>query len=183
MTDYNPHCRKNAFKWNEEAVSVLKALYVTESMSAQIVSEKMSAQFKARISRQAVIGKLHQLNITRGQPLVSKPNPNHANRKKRAGPATPKVVVSSVTGAAVRTGQPKAGYLPPEPVVPGVRKVTLMMLKPGDCRWPVTASAPHFFCGLRVDGDHHYCAAHREAAKPKDPAKAQADIEKAAKYA
>lgn len=187
MTAHNPHCRKNAFRWTDDAVSALKKYYVAENLSASLVAEAMSEKFNARISRHAVVGKLHLLGITRGPPLVSKkttkPVPYLETKKRRPGPSSRKASVSPLTGQVVRAGQPKAGYMPPEPEVEGVRKVTLMMLKLGECRWPVSAGAPHYFCGLRVESGHHYCPAHREAARPKDPAKAEADIDRAAKYA
>lgn len=168
------------FPWSEQAHKDLRDLYVTQGLSASLTAEHLQKKYDHPISRQSVIGKLHKLNITRGQPTVSKPKPRQSPIKKAA--ASKSVVTSSITGTGLRRGTPRAGFIPAEPYVAGVRKVTLMMLRSGECHWPVSAHAPHYFCGL-PSGDHKYCSAHRAAAKPIDPAKAAAEIEKAAKYA
>lgn len=175
---------KRKFPWSEAAHKRLKELYVGQAMSASLVAETLSKEFGHPITRHAVIGKLHLLRITRAKPpKQAKPHPHHQGpRKPKRKPVTKKLVVSPVTGSVMRRGTPKAGFIPPEPVVPGVRKVTLMMLNAGDCHWPVTPHAPHFFCGL-PSGQHRYCEAHRQASKPQDVAQAVAEIERAAKYA
>ena len=38
--------------------------------------------------------------------------------------------------------------------------VSLIELKPGECRWPITREPPHLFCGLQVSDNRVYCVWH-----------------------
>jgi hypothetical protein len=60
---------------------------------------------------------------------------------------------------------PKPRQPPPEPPraepeIFTMRRLTLLELGPGTCRWPVGDAPPYLFCGNPTDPDRVYCPVH-----------------------
>lgn len=172
---HNPEARTK-FVWSEEAKADLRRLYLDEDKSASACAEALTAAYKEFLSERSVRSKLQSLKIKKGK--LAKPKPQEkpkAARKKLS-------VISNITGSPVRKSEPQKPYFPPQTVVPGARKVTIMALKSCECRWPVTDHAPFFFCGLRAT-DGPYCEGHKKASRPADMQKAEAEMMANVKYA
>lgn len=107
-----------------------------------------------------------------GQPVTPK---KAAPAKKNGQPA-----FSQLTGLRV-VAEVKPGYFPPEPVAREPLRVTLMELEVHSCRWPVTASAPFFFCGHRSEAGGPYCHDHMAARVASDQRRAAKGLEAYAK--
>lgn len=87
--------------------------------------------------------------------------PNH--KTKPAQPLTTKPAPSG--GRKGPSPVPDQGGLDQFP-----KRKTLMQRTAKDCCWPITAGAPWFYCGERVQSGQSYCqghmAARRDAANP-----------------
>lgn len=72
---------------------------------------------------------------------------------------------ATITGPAppLRNAEPaKAASIPPAVVLPGSRAVPLADLSAHECRYPVSTTTPHRFCGLPATPGAPYCAKHRQ---------------------
>lgn len=139
-------------------VGRLRALWAEGLSASQIAAELNSA------SRNAVLGKLNRLDLLkRNRPKKEKAahvpkapgtylGPNNVRKVVRAAPQSRLGVISSV------------------PVIPVSKRVALIDLEFGQCRWP--EGDPHEsdfgFCGrpqhTPFDGFTQYCAAHNAVA-------------------
>lgn len=120
--------------WSEEQFSLLKELW-SEGWSAS----QIGAQIK--MSRNAVIGKVHRTGLTRAKPPAPKRPPRPKGRERPPG-------------VPVTASLPPLPVEVPEPVAGGVG---LMDLKGTHCRAVI---------GLGDDGLARYCGAHKEVASP-----------------
>lgn len=140
----------------------------TETMDAQLTrlladglsSSQIAAQMCCGISRNAVIGRVSRLGLSR--PVVIK------KKKLRKPPAAPKVrakPVSIIVNAdshrnRFRTSQAVADEIAPircAEVIP--RNVSLIDLEPDDCRYPY-GDGPFVFCGHAKEAGSPYCYPH-----------------------
>lgn len=164
--------------WAEKVVERMTTLW-REQNSASIIAEKLSEEFKAPFTRNAVIGKIHRLNLV-GQGAPKNTSPEYV-RKTRSGKGTVKGPVNSFKSG-------KGGgntILPPTPVVeqPGIAipksgRVSLDSLRFNSCRWP--------FGDPRDEENFSYCGDHAIPGKPYCPTHQQLayrPIEKKAKPA
>jgi GcrA cell cycle regulator len=150
--------------WTDERVELLKRLW-TDGLSASQIANQLGG-----VSRNAVIGKVHRLNLSgRAKPASSTPRP----RKPRpAAPHRPpgRTFVSGNTALKVHA-QPAPRRAPaPVPiediVVPISLNVSLLSLSDQMCKWPVgdpTHSDFHF-CGHRNFNSLPYCEYHARLA-------------------
>ena len=125
-----------------ELVAELKEL-----ADAGYSASKIARALGHGITRNAAIGKLTRLGVQR-QPSgrsVSSPRPKR------------------------QPSQPKAPYLPPEPItaeppltLEDGKKVTVMTVSDRHCRWPIgdPRDAGFHFCGQPPKPGHVYCSGH-----------------------
>ncbi len=195
------------FPWDDTSRARMKHLYLVDGLSAGLVADALAKEFSCSVSRSAVIGALHRLNIKR--PTTAKPRveKDRVMPPRKARPLPPPGSKSMVEGEVVTARQPKTraekkrdgrpafsqltglrigtsttpGYFPPEPAAPSPRRLTLMELTASSCRWPVTPAAPFFFCGHRVEAGSQYCSDHHVASRARDQARAVKGLEAYAK--
>ena len=139
--------------WTTERVELLKQ-HFEEGLSCRAIAASIG------VSRNAVIGKLTRLGLTRG-PTSTEPRVTTAKaRASRSGPREQYQMLQVV----YENGEP-AGDAPVESAQP----CSLFELSEERCRWPIsTPGAEDFcFCGnMPLDGVP-YCAGHsRLAYKP-----------------
>ncbi len=154
--------------WSAADTETLRRLW-DEGHSARVIGSKVG------YSRNAVIGKAHRLGLAkhlttmpgeRKKPKAKPYNPG-AFRKSRAKPPELRV-------ARVKPVRPQE--VPP----PAARMVSLMELRPNDCKWPIgdPAQEGFGFCGARQFASFPYCQHHvalayvpvaRRGAAPKLP--------------
>lgn len=133
--------------WTDQRIEALTALYLRGLSCSQI-----AAEMKIGITRNAVIGKINRLGLTR---------PFHARPKKQSQPRPKRTRQRSNPYADRWSGAPKllpvdTSELRRAEVIP--RDLTLLELTEGDCRWP-SAASPFSFCGHpKFQGS--YCASH-----------------------
>lgn len=131
-----------------------------DAQVAEMLLDKWTASQIGKVigvSRNAVIGRVHRSEVLRAIGFWKKPGPTNIEKARpvrKVRPVSPTVITKLFAVAA-----------PVEPVyVPGERAtagVSLMMLEPHMCKWPVNDAAKgelHLFCGAESDGP--YCPFH-----------------------
>lgn len=130
--------------WTDERVERLKRLWA-DGYSASIV-----AMMLGDVTRNAVIGKVHRLELPPRGPRARQPRPPRRMREKSPpkfakAPVVPRIAVKLTA---------------PEP-----KMLQVAELRSNHCRWPVgDPRKPGFgFCGEKVaPGSQPYCAYHQE---------------------
>lgn len=162
--------------WTEDRVAQLRQLWTVQGLSGSIVGSRLG------ISRSAVIGKVHRLNLPPRHVAVRKP-PNYAKAKRKKS----KLPVANHASRLERLlGLPKqkpgafspypherAEILPPQ--ADDIARVSLLDLENHHCKW-VCAEQTNLdslvYCGdQRVEG-LAYCPGHAHRAyRPEKPGK------------
>lgn len=156
--------RKAAFHrpnpWTDERVEKLRNLW-SEGWSASEIARVLGPDF----TRNAVIGKVHRLNLQKratrvsrvlGAPRIAKTKRQREARVARMKSWTPKLPPAMPTHA-----------LPAEPLVePPPLMLSIMDLTFTTCRWPIgDPKQPGFgFCGHPVADGAPYCNFHKSVA-------------------
>ena len=136
--------------WTTERVELLKR-HFEEGLSCRVIAANIG------VSRNAVIGKLTRLGLTRGP---NSAEPRATTAKSRAAKSVPRQQYQMLQ-VVYENGQP-AGDAP----VASERPCSLFELSEQRCRWPIsTPGAEDFcFCGnLPLEGVP-YCAGHTRLA-------------------
>ena len=133
--------------WTEERTAELTRLYA-DDYSASLIAEKLG-----NISRQAVIAKIHRLDLPR------RGAGRHPTRELAwCGPRTSKL---HIPRAVSRPPPPRPSVISPAlrcvEIVP--RNLSLLDLEPGDCRYPY-GDETITFCGHPKMETTSYCVPH-----------------------
>ena len=135
--------------WTDERLDLLKSGFTAGLSCRQIAVE-------VGVSRNAVIGKLSRLGLTRGE-FNAEPR---VPRKERAAKSTPRLQFQMLR-SVYANGEPVLGA----PVV-SEHRCSLLELGKQSCRWPIsTPGAEDFcFCGNTPLKGAPYCAGHTRLA-------------------
>jgi len=132
--------------WTPERVEQLKSCFAA-GLSCRDIAVNIG------VSRNAVIGKLSRLNLTR-----TTPDERRARRKKSAGPAAPRASVKQQHQMLQAVYEQAVEDAP----VVSANNCSLFELSAQRCRWPIsTPGADDFcFCGNTPLGGMPYCSGH-----------------------
>lgn len=162
--------------WTDERVELLRKLW-TEGLSAS----QIAARLGAGVTRNAVIGKVHRLNLS-GRAPQPRSTVQRAPRKQRepslAGhsngggtPSMPTAGSSALKAQPRHEVQPRQAALPePQPLrlvdLPRDGRVTILHLSDKTCKWPIgDPGAEDFcFCGHNPREGSPYCEYHARMA-------------------
>lgn len=138
---------KSTQSWPDKIIDRVTSLW-TDGHSAGYIARDIGK------TRNAVISKLHRLNLMRG---TSKKVYNPGIRTKRVRPAPQPGRVVAVAPKA-----PPQVYVEPASSVPPEQRVKLLDLEPHHCRWPIgDPKTPEFgFCGAHKTVASMYCQRH-----------------------
>ena len=131
--------------WNEEKVSKLKELWGKGSTASQI------AQIIGGISRNAVIGKAHRLNLSaKIKTRVATSNQNFENSQEQKNTKAKKSVKSKFKSLII-----EKDFEPEKPK-------QLEELDESSCKWPIghPDEKIFYFCGRSSLKDFSYCKLH-----------------------
>ncbi len=144
--------------WTDTAIIDLTRMW-SEGRPARLIAEALGA-----ISKNAVIGKAHRLNLPARketqEPSGTRPRMQYAYRGKQRKPRASKQLRT-----VIPIEKPK-----PTPIddrmIPLEQRKSLQELNPWHCRWPVhdTDHPEFFFCGGIATEGKPYCPAHCERA-------------------
>lgn len=152
--------------WTDERIERLKKLWADGLSASQIAGEL------GGVTRNAVIGKVHRLQLSGRVKTTS--TTLQRSRKAVARPtvraAAPRSVVTTRGNLAMVQSvdvEEVVAYRPMEEVVvPISRRISIMELREGTCRWPLgDPLSPEFvFCGGDCETGKPYCTAHAQVA-------------------
>lgn len=135
--------------WAEAEIAQLRTLCDVGLSASQI-----AARLGTGKSRNAIIGKMHRLGLTKSAPAAPVTEPRERPPKPRPIRRTPSLPALRPV-AQVR---PQPVVIPaPVPVVIDGARITVATLESGMCRWPI---------GDPGDDDFHFCAAPQQDGKP-----------------
>ena len=136
---------------------------LVEGYSASRMMAIINQEFRARFTRNAVLGKIDRMDWARERPKAVVRAPSVPRKRKRAVPHhgfNGKVVPKPPTP------------MPSTPVVdlhiPAGQRRSLGELDNGMCHWPVGEGAEMFFCGAEPEFDKPYCRSHCAIAYRRD---------------
>lgn len=151
--------------WTDERVELLKKLWQDGLSASQIAAELGS------VTRNAVIGKVHRLGLS-GRAKASAAPVQRQRKIVRPAPAKTVVYHPASRGGAqlapvVVTTAETEEALEVRPatetvVIPMTRRVTIMELREGVCRWPLgdPLGSDFAFCGNDCSIGATYCTYH-----------------------
>ncbi len=141
--------------WTEDRVEKLRQLWDKGLSASQIAKELAEG-----VTRNAVIGKAHRLN------LASRPSPVKSDAAKKAAAAkkSSKAVAGSVPKAK-KVSTPKAAPININPIAAKKKKggkISILELSERICKWPIghPGEENFHFCGEPSQPSHPYCSSH-----------------------
>ena len=146
--------------WSHNRVEQLKKLWAAGLSASQIAAEL------GKVSRNAVIGKVHRLGLSGRAKSLSSAAP----RQRNAHPVRDMVRATRPI-ARGNTALAQAFEVEPDPitsdnVVPMRQRLSLLELNEATCHWPIgdPSTPDFFFCGGKVLTGLPYCAQHSRGA-------------------
>ena len=139
--------------WTDERIELLK-----QHFEAGLSCREIAADIG--VSRNAVIGKLSRLNLTRGR-SVDERRHHDRNSGSRAPKAVPRLQFAMLATIYGEADGPVA-----RGPIDAANRCSLMELGENRCRWPIsTPGAEDFcFCGNAAPDGQPYCAGHNRLA-------------------
>ncbi|WP_371933109.1 GcrA family cell cycle regulator [Bradyrhizobium sp. CCGUVB23] len=144
--------------WTDERIERLKSLWAGGLSASQIAAEL------GGVTRNAVIGKVHRLGLSRRVTTATKPRAPRSPRLQRSSRFGPMASVRHRGNLALAS--PEIDYVDEQvevtaEIVPLARYLTLAELEPSSCRWPIgDPASPEFrFCGAPALPGESYCRA------------------------
>jgi GcrA cell cycle regulator len=158
--------------WTEERVELLKRLW-NEGFSASQIAAKLSEG----VTRNAVIGKVHRLNLAGRAPQARTALPRPRRTREPTHPGRTPTMRLPTFGATALKPVMRAEPLPrpipipePEPLrlvdLPEGGRVTILHLSDKTCKWPIgdPGREDFCFCGHKPREGSPYCEYHARIA-------------------
>ena len=169
-----PAAGNEKMPWTEERVDLLKKLW-NDGLSAS----QIAARLGAGVTRNAVIGKVHRLNLSGRvtQPRTTAPRaprktrePSHPGRPA-SGPSMPSSGSAALKAYSRAEANPRLEALPePTPLrlidLPKDGRITILHLSDKTCKWPIgdPGNEDFCFCGHSPRDGSPYCEYHARIA-------------------
>ena len=140
--------------WTEERIELLK-----QHFEAGLSCREIAADIG--VSRNAVIGKLSRLNLTRGRTVDDRRVQDSGLAPARLRKAVPRLQYEMLATIYGETDAPL-----PAGAIDEANHCSLLELSENRCRWPIsTPGADDFcFCGNAAPDGQPYCAGHSRLA-------------------
>ena len=128
--------------WTAERIAQLKSGFGAGLSCSQIANE-------IGVSRNAVIGKLNRLGLSRGRNPAAPRARSSGGSIRRPQVLTQRLLLKAVFASA-----------PPADDVVSSEPCSLLNLAPRKCRWPISDAVDFTFCGNTTIDGMSYCAGH-----------------------
>jgi GcrA cell cycle regulator len=147
--------------WDENRIEQLRKLWADGLSASQIAAEL------GGVTRNAVIGKVHRLGLS-GRAKAKSAAVVRPRVKAAAKPQRIQTIVSRGNLAVVEVVEARAEMVPMREavVIPMSRRISIMELREGVCRWPMgdPLQADFVYCGADCGVGKTYCEAHARIA-------------------
>jgi len=146
--------------WTDQRIDQLKTLWEKGLTASQIAGEL------GGVTRNAVIGKVHRLGLS-GR---AKAKPASVARPRKVVKTAARTSTISVRGnlAVIEMVDVEPEVMPVREnvVIPMSKRISIMELREGVCRWPLgdPMHADFAYCGADCGGGKTYCEAHARIA-------------------
>jgi len=150
-------------EWNEETIARLRALWA-EGLSTAEIGRRMA------ISKNAVVGKAHRLNLPpRPSPIRrdgAAAAPRQAVPRRLSGPTLPPLLAATAPAPHLVAAPitPPPAPAPPMPCVVASRpaSTTFRAIRPQSCCWPIgePGTKSFRFCDAEATPGKPYCTDH-----------------------
>jgi GcrA cell cycle regulator len=146
--------RANEQTWTDERIALLRSHFEAGLSCRQIAAD-------IGVSRNAVIGKLSRLNLTRGRMVAERQGSRSKAAKGRRQKSPPRLqyqILRSVFAAPEQAMEQEA--------INEEHRCTLLELSEQRCRWPISTpgNEDFCFCGSTPVNGMPYCAGHTRLA-------------------
>lgn len=146
--------RANEPTWTDERIALLRSHFEAGLSCRQIAAD-------IGVSRNAVIGKLSRLNLTRGRIVSERQDPRKVAAKGRRHKGSPRLqyqILKAVFAGPQRVVE--------EEPIDDEHRCSLLELSEQRCRWPISTPGHEdfCFCGNRPVDGMPYCAGHTRLA-------------------
>lgn len=141
--------------WTDENIELLKTMWA-EGKSAAIIAKELGDG----ATKDSVIGKVHRLNLEKRANVFTV-------RTDRSRMPKPRRIKNKVASPFNRHWKKeRKAMLNTIPECPEPRLVSLLDVKDGECRWPMSdpESGEFRFCGAGSRAESSYCAHHHALA-------------------
>jgi GcrA cell cycle regulator len=161
--------------WTPERIDTLEAQWAAGA-SVRLIASRLGC------TRNTVIGKANRMDlpIHIGSALHPDAERKRAENKEKAKAAKSRAPRLRVRRVAPGAGPVAPSSMPPQPSTPGLAPVPLRLplvaLEAWQCRYSVTAQAPHVFCGHPRQGKSGFCAFHHALCY--EPVRARSDVKR-----
>lgn len=153
--------KENIMAWTVERTNLLEQLW-HEGLSASQIARKIDG-----VTRNAVIGKIHRLGISR-RTKSSAPSNKDASVQVASGHSAARLATHHLSaGTRPLSLLPESGDASePMLLLPSDTHTSVLQLNERICKWPIgDPSGPDFhFCGAEAKTNLPYCAAHAKIA-------------------
>lgn len=160
--------------WPDEWTQMAREMWA-QGASGGDVAKRLNAAFGAKLTRNAVLGKVDRLGlmkeVPKGEPSQTQIQGARLRRLKRAAPSphTPRPKMPNRKTLIFKTAPAprRPRIVPPAPPAPEGAPVDIFGLTAQSCRWPIDPAAPGEgwrYCGAErgeTDPKDRYCDHHR----------------------
>jgi len=153
--------------WTDERVETMTAAWAGGASASEIAAKLGGFEHTADRGKNAVLGKLHRLGLSR-MPETTAQRDSRADRRRRRHQAYRAAAKRLQEVHPVETPAPRttAVVLPPAatPETDVALVLSVLDLEYGHCRWPVSHAGGAGFCGCPAIEGKPYCPGHHERA-------------------
>lgn len=146
--------------WDDDRIEQLKKLW-SDGLSASQIAAELGG-----VTRNAVIGKVHRLGLS-GR---AKTKPAVAARPRKVVKTTMRTTSIGIRGnlavVELADAEPDIRPVRENVVIPMSRRISIMELREGVCRWPLgdPLQTDFAYCGADCGAGRTYCEAHARIA-------------------
>lgn len=176
MNDVSAAASSEKMPWTEDRVELLKKLWADGLSASQI-----AAKLAMGVTRNAVIGKVHRLNLAGRVTAPRAPSARSARKGPRepsapstrghGAPSMPTAGATALKPFASPQATPRVAPLPePKPLrlvdLPKDGRITILHLSDRTCKWPIgdPTHEDFCFCGHNPRDGSPYCEYHARIA-------------------
>ncbi|SRR6266567_4143171 len=145
--------------WTPPQDEMLKRL-IARGISHTDVAARINKTFGTTYTRNSTIGRSSRKKFKSKIPVGGHKSKKRRGLKKQAKPErSERTMFKPMSGPKLIPAE----LAPPQVIEIEPRRVTLLELRTGECRWPISGypvDEPLYFCGLNAEIDKPYCWHH-----------------------